>query len=309
MKKPISMLVTIVLVLLLTTPVSLVAAQSNLPVILTVSSFQGDVGAVIPITISISGQTGIGGLELELPISTEYLELTTILDEDGQQMDFQIGTVAENPAVSIMGSRTITTLSDGDRGIKVALVTYDALQTEGELITFYFKMLKDVPKDGVKIDCRVVEVVSIEGKAIYDVTSVPGYVTNSPVKQVVNQIEILIVQSFDDKAAVEAARAAYEALTEDQKALVTNYQTLLDAEAAIAELEKPNVTYGDLNGDDKVTAADALEVLKSVVGKVALTDDQLTAADTDGNGKADAADALNILKKVVGKIQKFPVEE
>ena len=117
--------------------------------------------------------------------------------------------------------------------------------------------------------------------------------------------------TLNDKAAVEAARAAYNALTDAQKEQITNYQILLDAEQIIDDLEHPpvEVVYGDLDGDGNVSAADALEVLKSVVGKTTLTEDQFKAADTDGSGKADAADALNILKKVVGKIQKFPVEE
>ena len=133
-------------------------------------------------------------------------------------------------------------------------------------------------------------------------------------KVVQDQIDELNVQSLDDKPAVVAARAAYDGLTDTQKDLVTNLQKLVDAEAKIAELEKPidppvTVIYGDVDGNGKVEAVDALEVLKSVVGKVTLTDEQLKVADTDGNGKADATDALNILKKVVGKIDKFPVEQ
>ncbi|MBQ6819378.1 MAG: carbohydrate-binding protein [Clostridia bacterium] len=133
-------------------------------------------------------------------------------------------------------------------------------------------------------------------------------------KAVQDQIDELNVQSLDDKPAVVAARTAYDGLTDTQKDLVTNLQKLVDAEAKIAQLEKPvdppvTVTYGDVDGNGKVEATDALEVLKSVVGKVTLTDEQLVKADTDGNSKIEATDALNILKKVVGKIDKFPVEE
>ena len=127
---------------------------------------------------------------------------------------------------------------------------------------------------------------------------------------VMAQIDALNVQSLDDEAAVVAAREAYGALTEAQKALVNNLAKLEAAEAAIAALKEPVVTikYGDLNGDGVDNATDALEVLKNVVGKVSFDANQLKAADTDGNGKADAADALNILKKVVGKLSKYPVE-
>ena len=120
-------------------------------------------------------------------------------------------------------------------------------------------------------------------------------------KQAAEAVDALIdkIQSKDPEA-IDAARTAYDALTDIQKTLVTNLAKLAFWETLI---------YGDLDADKKTTAADALEVLKSVVGKTTLTDEQFTAADTDGNGKADAADALNILKKVVGKIEKFPIEQ
>ena len=142
----------------------------------------------------------------------------------------------------------------------------------------------------------------------------PGPTDQEIADEVIAKIDALNVQSLDDASAVSAARRAYDELTDAQKDLVTNLAKLVDAEAKIAQLEKPidppvTVTYGDVDGNGKVEATDALEVLKSVVGKVTLTDEQLVKADTDGNGKADATDALNILKKVVGKIDKFPVEQ
>ena len=44
--------------------------------------------------------------------------------------------------------------------------------------------------------------------------------------------------TLKSKAAIEAARAAYEKLSAEQKALVKNYQALLDAEAALKALEE-----------------------------------------------------------------------
>ncbi|MBR6549519.1 MAG: hypothetical protein IKT68_08275, partial [Clostridia bacterium] len=132
-------------------------------------------------------------------------------------------------------------------------------------------------------------------------------------KVVADQIDALNVQSLDDEPDVVATREAYNALTADQKAYVTNLGKLETAEQAIADLKNVvppvEILYGDVDGDGNVSAADALEVLKAVVGKSTLTDDQTKAADTDGNGKIEAGDALNILKKVVNKIDKFPVEK
>ena len=128
--------------------------------------------------------------------------------------------------------------------------------------------------------------------------------------QVVAQIDTLTVQSLEDKPAVEAARAAYNDLTDAQKALVTNLDKLTQAEAEIARLEQElAIPYGDVDGDGRVSAADALEVLKAVVGNVTLTEEQIMLADVDGDEKITSVDALYILKKVVGKIDQFPVEE
>ena len=54
---------------------------------------------------------------------------------------------------------------------------------------------------------------------------------------VVAQINAIGTVERSSKAAIEAARSAYEALTQEQKALVTNYSVLTDAEAAFAALE------------------------------------------------------------------------
>ncbi|MBR4868232.1 MAG: metallophosphoesterase, partial [Clostridia bacterium] len=124
------------------------------------------------------------------------------------------------------------------------------------------------------------------------------------------QIEALIVDSLDDKIAVEAAREAYDALSDVQKGLVANLDKLLAAEAKIAQLEQAAaLLYGDVDGDGRVSAADALEVLKAVVGNITLTDEQTVFADVDGDEKISSVDALYILKKVVGKIDTFPVQE
>ena len=57
------------------------------------------------------------------------------------------------------------------------------------------------------------------------------------VQQVINQIDGLNVQSINDKPAVQAARAAYNGLTDAQKAMVTNLAELTAAEERITEWE------------------------------------------------------------------------
>jgi DNA repair ATPase RecN len=74
----------------------------------------------------------------------------------------------------------------------------------------------------------------------------------------------------DSKTAIESARAAYDALTAEQKALVTNYETLTAAEKALANLNKPADPDNPQTGDNTpivlftimmVTSAACLAVL------------------------------------------------
>jgi hypothetical protein len=54
----------------------------------------------------------------------------------------------------------------------------------------------------------------------------------------------------DSKTAIESARAAYDALTAEQKTLVTNYETLTAAEKALANLNKPADPDNPQTGDN-----------------------------------------------------------
>ena len=63
-------------------------------------------------------------------------------------------------------------------------------------------------------------------------------------------IDAIGTVTLDSEEAIKAARGAYDALTDAQKELVGNYQTLLDAEAKLADLQ----------------AADAVEKLIDAIG-------------------------------------------
>ncbi len=129
-------------------------------------------------------------------------------------------------------------------------------------------------------------------------------------KAVEEKIAALQVESLDDKADVEAAREAYEALSEQQKGLVTNLEALQQAEEAIVQLEQmPVIAFGDVNGDDEIDAKDALLILQAAVDKAELTPEQEGKADVNGDDEIDAKDALLVLQKAVDKIDRFPVEE
>ena len=113
---------------------------------------------------------------------------------------------------------------------------------------------------------------------------------------------------YDDKEQVDEARAASDALSENQRKLVIGLPTLEAAEAKLAALA-PNVVYGDINSDTKIDASDALLSLQHSVKLKTLEGDSFVAADVDGNDKVDASDALLILQYSVKLIDHFPVED
>ena len=72
--------------------------------------------------------------------------------------------------------------------------------------------------------------------------------------------------TLDDKADVEAARAAYDALRNDQKALIDadTLKQLTDAEESI----KHSNLVGDVNFDGRVDIIDAVLIQKYIVNKI-----------------------------------------
>ena len=75
-------------------------------------------------------------------------------------------------------------------------------------------------------------------------------------------IDAIGTVTLNSEEAIKAARDAYDALTEEQKAQVGNYQTLLDAEAKLADLK----------------AADAVEKLIDAIGTVTLDSEEAIKA-------------------------------
>ena len=77
---------------------------------------------------------------------------------------------------------------------------------------------------------------------------------------VIAQIDALgEITSLDSREAVGAARTAYDALTDAEKTMVTNYDALLAAEEAISTLQK--------DADDRAAAA-AVDALIDAIGEV-----------------------------------------
>ena len=136
---------------------------------------------------------------------------------------------------------------------------------------------------------------------------------------------------MSDEADLLALKADYDALTDEEKAMVTNKETL---DRLLAQMDEVKAEYQqqiqdvidmidalpapeDVTEDDEMDIVDA-EIALSDLGysqsKEVTNQDKLTAVreafnrlkngvrgDVDGDGVASAADALAILKSVVGK--------
>lgn len=125
-------------------------------------------------------------------------------------------------------SETIT-LKD-KQSVESARKSYDALtNTQKTLVSNYNKL--------VAAEAKIAELE--EAEAIEKENQAAADVVIELIKKLPNKIIL------KDKEAVVFARAAYNELTEAQKALVTNLDKLVKAEATIIELEKPSIEGPD----------------------------------------------------------------
>lgn len=125
----------------------------------------------------------------------------------------------------------------------------------------------------------------------YDIVSAPAYAVvtvkedadTAAANAVTEKIAEIGTVSLESEAVITTARAAYDALTDAQKALVSNYSTLTAAEDALAQLKQAAA--------DQI-AADAVAEKIAAIGTVTVfSGSKITAART-------AYDALTDVQKV-----------
>ena len=130
----------------------------------------------------------------------------TLLDAEAKLADLQAVDAVEK-LIDAIGTVTL----DSGEAIKAARGAYDALTEEQKELVGNYQTLLDA--EAKLADLKAADAVEKLIDAIGTVT-------------------------LDSEEAIKAARGAYDALTEEQKAQVGNYQTLLDAEAKLAQLKK-----------------------------------------------------------------------
>ncbi len=174
----------------------------------------------------------------------------TLLDAEAKLADLQAVDAVEK-LIDAIGTVTL----DSEEAIKAARDAYDALTEEQQAQVGNYQTLLDA--EAKLTDLQAADAVEKLIDAIGTVT-------------------------LDSEEAIKAARGAYDALTDAQKELVGNYQTLLDAEAKLADLQ----------------AVDAVEKLIDAIGTVTLDSEETIKA------ARDAYDALTEeQKELVGNYQ------
>ena len=128
------------------------------------------------------------------------------------------------------------------------------------------------------------------------------------VKEMINLLPEADDVTMDDKPFIEAVRAAYDNLSDTQKALIDadTYKKLTDAEDALNNL----FLLGDVDGDGSVTAVDATLLQRYGVHIGGdLDDDQLKAGDVNFDGKVNIIDVTLIQRYLTRMDVDYPIGE
>ena len=96
-----------------------------------------------------------------------------------------------------------------------------------------------------------------------------------------------------DAENIRAARAAYDALTDEQKRAVTNLNKLAAAEEQLEALE--TAKRGDIDGDGEVSVSDVVELRQQIVNGTA----DPAVCDLDGDREVSVSDVVELRKIIV----------
>ena len=164
---------------------------------------------------------------------------------------------AADAVIELIDAIGTVTLSSGP-AIEAARAAYDALtDTQKALVTNYDVLTAAEERlEALKAD-------------------------KSAADTVIGLIDAIGTVTLSSGPAIEAARAAYDALTDAQKALVTNYDVLTAAEARLEELK-----------DENTTVPVEVYVTVSNAGSVVMAQEKIVVTDRNDNGFFDVDDAL-----------------
>jgi hypothetical protein len=175
----------------------------------------------------------------------DLIEAENKLNDLQKAFDDQIAADAVIALINALPEVNALTLEDEGQ-VEAARTAYDALTTDQQALVVNYQTLLDAEA-----------ALQLIQKGIDDQAAANIVISLIDALPLVNNL------TLEDEDQVEAARAAYDALTPDQKALVTNYQELLDAEAKLDLLKQQAL--------DQAAADDVIDLINALPEIEALT--------------------------------------
>ena len=194
-----------------------------------------------------------------------------------------------------------------------------------------FLVAEDVPANTrIAVSCTLVDICDTTAKQLGDFVQTEGFeitveekTVSEAVADVIEAIQrVSKVTSINERENVQAARAAYDRLSEEEKAQVTNYADLLASEEKIAELEVELVEdqiaalgeIASLDQEEAVKAARAAYEKLTAAQKALVAQDFVTAleaaeekieslkvklGDVDNDKKVSVSDVVTLRQLIV----------
>ena len=168
-----------------------------------------------------------------------------------------------------------------------------------------FDELTDAQKDQVSLMSKVK--LALDETALDLAERIADNLAAQAVKDMIDALPAADEITADDKAAVEEARAAYDALTDAQKALIDEdtLKKLTDAEESL----QPSVLLGDANGDGVVDISDVTAIQMHIAEIDTLDELHQLAADVNGDGVVAIDDASILQLFLAEEAVDYPIGE
>lgn len=173
MKKVIAMVMCVAMIACIA-----MTASAATEVTFTIATVEGKAGDVVAIDVSVSEESNIGALELQLAYDDTQLEVVTTKNKKGQDVYFIAGDASTAAGALVEGS-------DGGNPMLLTAATTNGYWDAGVIATIYVKLLEDVAEGEVAaITGEVTVIQDCEDTSVqYDATVVPGGV-KAPVEEV-----------------------------------------------------------------------------------------------------------------------------
>ena len=192
------------------------------------STYNNNPGGISMIKIDPTKDTADGAELIELYDAAgfnQYCICSIICGPDGtlyykndSRNILAISSPAENAVITLIDAIGSEITLDSEAVIRIARDAYDVLDSDTKAKVTNYDKLTAAEAKLAQLKQNVTDKAAAE--------------------KVIAKISAIGTVTLDSEAAIETARAAYDELTADQKALVSNYKTLTDAESALADLNK-----------------------------------------------------------------------